>query len=165
MPRIVSTNFLKNCQILPDSQDQWQITIFILEFKSTHLRCVDFDWIRVGSIYLHSKLVWHNVEGYACFLALILLPVSMLHSLTLRSSEPLRTLSDWQSNARTLETWPWSSFDSINDFVSSSVMFTTPTDMSSDPDKSFPSWKIIVWIAPVRSQVHDGITKLKCSFW
>ena len=31
----------------------------------------------------------------------------MLHSLTLRSSEPLRTLSDWQSNARTLETWPW----------------------------------------------------------
>ena len=60
--KILSPDFFKKCQIQPISQVQWQITNFILEFKSTHPKCVNFDYFRVGSIYLYSNFVWRNVH-------------------------------------------------------------------------------------------------------
>ena len=41
----------------PISQDQWQIAKFILEFKSTHPKYVNFDWVRVGSIFAAFRLI------------------------------------------------------------------------------------------------------------
>ena len=54
---IKDPNFLKKCQMQPISQDQWQIAKFILEFKSTHPKCVNFDGVRVGSICLHLNQI------------------------------------------------------------------------------------------------------------
>ena len=56
-----------------------------------------------------------------------ILPEFKLHNLTVRSSDPLRTRSLWQSKARTLETCPWSNFDNINE--PSGRIVTTPTDL------------------------------------
>lgn len=36
---------------------------FILEFKSTHQKCVNFDGVRGGSICLLSKKSLHNVTS------------------------------------------------------------------------------------------------------
>ena len=63
MARAKSPNFLKKCQMQPISQDQWQIAKLILEFKSTHPKCVDFDGVRVGSIFFAYRLIIVQCEG------------------------------------------------------------------------------------------------------
>ena len=55
--RVMSPNFLKKCQMQPISQDQWQIAKFILEFKSTLPKCVDFNRVRAGSIFFAIRLI------------------------------------------------------------------------------------------------------------
>ena len=55
--RVMSPNFLKKCQMQPISQDQWQIAKFILEFKSTHPKCVNFKRVRAGSIFFAIRLI------------------------------------------------------------------------------------------------------------
>ena len=55
--RVMSPNSLKKCQIQPISQDQWQIAKFILDFKFTHPKCVNFDWVSVGSIFFAFGLI------------------------------------------------------------------------------------------------------------
>ena len=57
MARVMSPNFLKKCQMQPISQDQWQIAKFILEFKSTHPKCVNFNGVRAGSIFFAIRLI------------------------------------------------------------------------------------------------------------
>ena len=63
MARAKSPNFLKKCQMQPISQDQWQIAKLILEFKSTHPKCVDFDGVRVGSIFFAYRLIIVQCEN------------------------------------------------------------------------------------------------------
>ena len=48
---ILSPDFLKKCQIEPNSQDQRQIADFVLEFKSTHQIGTIFDVFRFGSVF------------------------------------------------------------------------------------------------------------------
>ena len=60
--RILSPDFLKKCQIEPNSQDQWQIANFILEFKSTHPIGTIFDGIRFGPVFWLLKDFFHNVH-------------------------------------------------------------------------------------------------------
>ena len=55
--RAMSPIFFKKCQMHPNSQDQWQIAKFILDFKSTHSKCVNFDGVRVGSIFFVFRLI------------------------------------------------------------------------------------------------------------
>ena len=48
---IKDPNFLKKCQMQPISQDQWQISKFILYFKSTYPTDIMFDGISIGWIF------------------------------------------------------------------------------------------------------------------
>ena len=46
----------------PVSQDQWQNAKLSLEFKSSDLKCVNFDGVRVGSIFFAFRLITVQCE-------------------------------------------------------------------------------------------------------
>ena len=52
----------QKCQIEPNSQDQWQIANFILEFKSAHPIGTIFDRIRFGQVFSLLKDFWYDVS-------------------------------------------------------------------------------------------------------
>ena len=60
--RILSPDFLKKCHIEPNSQDQWQIANFILEFKCAHSIGTIFDRIRFGQVFSLLKDFWYDVS-------------------------------------------------------------------------------------------------------
>ena len=64
-------DFLKKCQMYPISQDQWQIEIFFLEFKSTHPIGIIFDGIIFGWIFSLLKDLFHNVLSKSPFLGIL----------------------------------------------------------------------------------------------
>ena len=61
--------FFKKYQMQPITQDQWQIAKLILEFKSAHPKCVNFDGVRFVStlfcIYFDSSTMCleRNLRG------------------------------------------------------------------------------------------------------
>ena len=58
---VLSPDFLKKCQIQPNSWDQWQLTNFILESESTHQIGIVFDGIMFGWVFWLLKDLFHNV--------------------------------------------------------------------------------------------------------
>ena len=56
-------------------------------------------------------------------------------------------LFEYIPSARTLETCPCKSLESIKD--PSERIVTTPTDISSDPESIRPFWNRMLWMAPV----------------